>query len=163
MILFVFSDSHGDRLGLRQLLETAWTRYGTADYYLHCGDGARDMDSVAPLIYDRNPDAEIVQVRGNCDFYGDYPDEETVTVQGCRIFMTHGHHYSVKSSLYLLDDAARERHCSIALFGHTHDPLMEMRSALLLNPGSAQNGRMLALEISDTGKPRVHMINLNTN
>ena len=161
MTIFVFSDSHGDRVSLRRLLETGWERYGTADWYLHCGDGARDMDSIAPLIYDRNEKAEIAQVRGNCDFFGDYPDDETLDISGCRILMTHGHHYSVKTTLSYLNDAARDRGCQIALFGHTHEPLMEMRSALLLNPGAVQDGRMLVLEISLDGRPRVHMLHLD--
>ena len=160
MMAFVFSDSHGDRLGLRQLIEAGWERYGLPTHYLHCGDGAGDLQAAIPLIRMRHEDYQMMQVRGNCDFHFSLQEDAELSINGCRIYMTHGHHYGVKSSLYLLDEAARERQCSIALFGHTHQPTMEMRSVLMLNPGAAQDGRMLALEITDEGKPRVHMINI---
>ena len=58
----------------------------------------------------------------------------------------------MKQSYDWVEAAARERGCQAALFGHTHRPLCEQRSVLLLNPGSAADGRLAVLECGDEGR-----------
>ena len=157
MRALVVSDSHGDRYDLRRLIARGAERGVKIDAFLHCGDGAGDIGAVEAELLGHNPDMLIAAVRGNCDFLGGWPAEQVLTLGGLRILMTHGHHYAVKSSLTLLNDAVRSQDCAIALFGHTHEPCMEMRSALLLNTA---DGRMLILDIN-SGKPRVEMVRLD--
>ncbi len=157
--LLVMSDSHGDRMALRRIAEEVWKIYGPVDAYLHCGDGAGDFQAVADDFRAHDPGAVFFQVRGNCDGlrYADLPWQQVVEIGGTKLFMTHGHLQAVKSTMMLLNDDARGCGCSIALFGHTHEPAMEMYSVLLLNPGCASTGQYLVLELKDDGQPRIHL------
>lgn len=157
--LLVFSDSHGERMALRRIAEEVWRIYGPVDAYLHCGDGARDFEAVTDDLRAHDPDALFFGVRGNCDgmAFEDLPWQRIVGIGGVKIYLTHGHLQAVKSTLMILNDEARGCGCSIALFGHTHEPAMEMMSVLLLNPGCAHTGQYLVLEIRDDGQPRIHL------
>ena len=55
-----------------------------------------------------------------------------------RVFLTHGHLFGVKSGLDTLAAAAKDMGAQLALFGHTHQALLEERNGVtLLNPGAA--------------------------
>lgn len=154
----ILSDSHGDDSGLRYVLEQVWKQSGPVDAYFHLGDGARDFERAEGFIRGHDPRAQVICVKGNCDF-GD-PDTPLVVetrLGGANVLLTHGHAFHVKQTLAYLDDAARDRGCTIALYGHTHVPNFEMRSALLLNPGSVQDYRAALLDVDDQGraKPRL--------
>lgn len=158
MRALVMSDSHGSVDALRWLLEQCWQRVGPVDAYIHCGDGARDFEALQGLMLDRDANAALYSVRGNCDFLGaDMPGVLVAPFGGTKLFVTHGHLYRVKSTLYQLDEAAEEHGCAIALYGHTHEPLVETRRTLMINPGSAADGRMALLEVTD-GRPRVNLM-----
>ena len=147
MKAILLSDSHGDVTGLRWMLDQAWTRTGQVDAYFHMGDGALDMVHLSGYLRAHDPQAEIFCVRGNCDFHApNVRDTEVVTFGGSRILMTHGHDFQVKTTLELLDEEAEQQNCSIALYGHTHMPAMDMGRVLKINPGAAQDGRMGFLE-----------------
>ena len=150
----VVSDSHGYAAGLRMIAEDARRRFGALDACLHCGDGAGDVKAVEAFLRAHDPKILIWQVRGNCDSTGlwDVPVDRVVSLGGAQIYMTHGHFVAVKSTLTVLEDDTLEHECSIGLFGHTHEPCMEVRRALLLNPGCAHMGQYLVLEI-ENGKP----------
>ena len=156
-ILFV-SDSHGDRSGI-QLAAERLMLTAPLDAALHLGDGAADFVSLTAWFQRQNPNIILQGVRGNCDFSGDVPEEAELLLGGARIFMTHGHRFYVKSSLDWLDEEARNRDCTIALFGHTHQRAMEIKRTLLLNPGSIMDGHFGLLEI-DNGRPRVQLMDL---
>lgn len=157
--LLVTSDSHGQRMALRRIAEEVWSVYGPVDAYLHCGDGAGDFQDVMDDFRAHDPGAVFRQVRGNCDGmrFGDLPWQQVVEIGGTKLFLTHGHLQAVKSTLMILNDDARGCGCSIALFGHTHEPCMEMYSVLLLNPGCAAAGQYLVLELKDDGQPRIRL------
>jgi putative phosphoesterase len=56
---------------------------------------------------------------------------------GKKIFITHGHMYNVKSTLYELANEAISQKADIVLFGHTHNRYSEYRDEIhFLNPGS---------------------------
>ena len=76
---------------------------------------------------------------------------------GANVFMTHGHLYRAKSTYTYLDEAAYERGCTVTLFGHTHSPCVETRRTLMINPGSAADGRLALLELKE-GRPRVNLL-----
>ena len=159
--LLAVSDSHGDAAALERIIAASAKKYGVPDAVLHCGDGARDLDRVEDSLRALNPGILLYAVRGNCDGGGcaDIPSERVAEFDGTRLFMAHGHRHAVKSTIFVLDDAAREAGCAIALFGHTHVPFMHMASVLLLNPGCARMGQYLSLELRD-GRPRIHLDHL---
>ena len=159
--ILVVSDSHGYVQGLRRIAEEALKVWGSLDACLHCGDGARDLFRLEDFFRAGNPKIFLAAVRGNCDGEGcsDIPYERTITLGNTRIFMTHGHHLAVKSTLMLLSEDTRGAGCTI---GHTHEPCMEMLSALLLNPGCAHMGRYLILELQEDGQPRIHLESLRS-
>lgn len=161
MRALILSDSHGMGSNLMQLFDKAWQAIGPGpvDAYIHCGDGASDMERVRDLLSEHDPKAAIYCVRGNCDFGSDVPAEQLLTLGGMRILVCHGHRYHVKTDLIYLSMAARERGCQLALYGHTHIPDEEFGQVMMVNPGSAADGRMALLEIKD-GVPKVRMLNL---
>ncbi len=157
MKAILMSDSHGDAAGIRYLCQQAWARTGPVDAYFHMGDGAGDFELVKPFLRTHDPEAQFYNVRGNCDFYPPgIPRQLTVPFGDTLIFVTHGHDYRVKMTLELLGEAAEDEGCTIALYGHTHEPAMDMGRVLMLNPGSVQDGRIGFLEVTD-GRPRVQL------
>lgn len=158
MRCIVMSDSHGHDDNVRWMLEQLWKTTGPVDCYIHCGDGAYDFRRLESFIRARDEHAALYCVRGNNDFgIPDLQERLVLSLGGAKVLLTHGHRYHVKSTMTYLDDAAREYGCSLVLFGHTHLPAMEMCRALLVNPGSAADGRMALVEIND-GKPRVNLL-----
>lgn len=146
MRILVVSDSHGD---VRNLLETVRCN-SSAEVVIHCGDGAQDVSEVAPLF----PDKMFITVRGNCDVFSDVPFLENITLEGKKIFITHGNLFNVKSDLYQLSCAAREQNADMVLFGHTHIPTEIYDEGLyILNPGSLRGygGSYALVDITDKG------------
>ncbi len=123
----VMSDSHG-RSGA--VMRTRHL-FRETDYLVHLGDGSADMRPFMGLY----PDKTYI-LRGNCDFsYGE--DECVIETEGVRIFCCHGHRYGVKSGLTRLAEAAKEKDCTVALYGHTHIAAIEtVDGVLCINPGS---------------------------
>lgn len=130
MKLLVFSDSHGSP---GMMLEEVG-RHRTADAVIFLGDGQRDLE----LVRSRFPEIAFYTVRGNCDFGSDAPIQEILSLDGARIFCTHGHAYNVKFGLYTAVCAAREAGANLLLFGHTHQAMQTYDDGLyIVNPGSA--------------------------
>jgi len=136
--VIIVSDNHEAKEGLQDVLH----QHPNADYYFHCGDSnlSSDLDLMKPFI----------TVSGNTDYDYDYHDNEwCVLSSGDRIWMTHGHAYSVNRSTEGLVESAipdaelvipikyRTARTSIILYGHTHlvDVKME-KGLLIINPGS---------------------------
>ena len=120
MRLLVVSDIHGRYERLAKLIDSQ----KGIDALIFLGDGLSDLDRAD--AYDRG--ISVISVKGNCDgfsFLGrqSAPEETTVTFEGYKIFMLHGHTRGVKHSLANAIYAAQEREADILLFGHTHEPL----------------------------------------
>ena len=124
--ILIVSDSHGST----DLLEGIEKIHGhDADLMIHCGDSELAEDD--PAI------KSFKSVRGNCDFLANLPDDETHVINGVKIFVTHGHLYSVKSTLGNLFYKAKELQADIVCFGHSHILGAEMvDDVLFINPGS---------------------------
>ena len=137
MKIVTFSDSHGNTGILRDAVQQAM-RGAPIDVCVHCGDGARDMDAIAPILRDANPNVRIVSVRGNCDLCAfDVPALDIFKANGVTMLATHGHLYNVKTEYQSLLSAARERSAAVVFFGHTHRPLLEnVYGTYLINPGA---------------------------
>ena len=112
MRILVVSDTHRDQYSLEQ----AVLRQPKAEVVIHLGDGADE----AEMVKAKFPEKTFLQVRGNCDWGCDLPVEGEITLEGKKLFYTHGHAYNVKYGLYNICCAAREKKADIVLFGHTH-------------------------------------------
>lgn len=125
--MIILSDSHGNIKAVEALRSLILEN----DYAVHLGDGAGDMRS----LYREYPE-KIYFCSGNCDFASPYPMEGEIEVESVKIFYCHGHKYGVKSGLATLAAEAKRRDCNIALYGHTHRPLIsEIDGITLINPG----------------------------
>jgi putative phosphoesterase len=126
----IIGDTHGDRFAIAQCQAAV----GQVEAWLHLGDYARDAELL------RAEGTEVFSVAGNCDYAGQ--TERVVCLGGVRIFMAHGHRYGVNDSPARLVARARELHCTVALYGHTHVPLLdEGGDVLVLCPGSPSRPR----------------------
>ena len=124
-VLFV-SDSHGLTAELEMLVEK---HQDEVDLFIHCGDCELAPDHPALQNY--------VVVGGNCDFDDRFSEDIVEKIGNKTIFITHGHKYSVKSSLMKLAYKAREANADIACFGHSHFLGAEMAQGIFfINPGS---------------------------
>ena len=137
MRIIAVSDTHANLNYLRDAVQQALE--GPApDIWVHCGDGARDMDAVEPILLDAKPDMRIYRVRGNCDLsLHALPTMELFEAGGVRMIAAHGHTFSVKSQYEELLCKAESLGAKVAFFGHTHSPFLEnARGVYLINPGA---------------------------
>lgn len=153
----VFSDSHGDKQALADLLE----KMGCVDAVCFLGDIASDADYLESLVAVMPNHPRFYAVRGNNDYMCLLQDTLIAEIGGKRFYMTHGHRYRDLMSLAF---RARENEADAALFGHTHVPLCEEAyGVLLVNPGSAGNycrgGTARASMIEINGE-RMHVIDV---
>ena len=129
--LLVLSDSHGGRDAIERILKA---ESKNIDALIFLGDGLRDLE----LALTKYPRLRAYSVAGNCDYGALEPTDGLAAFDGVVIFYTHGHMYGVKYDLDTLADAAAARGAEVALFGHTHVPLVDYDGALwVMNPGAA--------------------------
>lgn len=141
MKVCVCSDSHGNAVGLQNMLEIE-----RPQVVLFLGDGERDFRDVS-LPYQ----TLMYAVAGNCDFMSMEPPWRKIELEGVPIFMTHGHYYGVKSGPYRLLERAAEERAQLVVHGHTHQmDLREENGITLLCPGSlgVQNRNYAVVEIN---------------
>mgnify|MGYP002153769295 CR=1 FL=1 len=124
----VISDTHGNYLAPLACLDDE----GGIDLIIHLGDEINDGRMLQNLT-----SIPVILVPGNCDHDAREPRELCGVLGGQRIFMTHGDIYRVKNGLDALARKAVSEKASVALFGHTHTPLvLEENGLLLVNPGT---------------------------
>ncbi|MBQ8135615.1 MAG: YfcE family phosphodiesterase [Clostridia bacterium] len=143
MKIIVFSDSHGDAVSMEEALK----KHRSAEVMIFCGDGSRDIQTIRSL----HPDKALFAVRGNCDWYCDFPDVLDLELCGKKIFVTHGHLFGVKQGLQRYIDHGHSNGYDIIIFGHTHKQLTSVEgNMLLLNPGAiGYGGKYAILEINE--------------
>lgn len=128
--IFVVSDTHGrieDFINYSKKLDKP-------DLIIHLGDYVEDGFEIKERM-----GIETIIVKGNCDFLinGNINEEEILTLNEKRIFITHGHRYNVKMDILDLFYRAKEEMADLVLFGHTHAPLISEEGGILfMNPGS---------------------------
>lgn len=148
MRIGVVSDSHGNLY----MLDKAIKLMGDIDVLIHLGDHSKDAINV-----NKKYSYELVYVAGNNDYAKPEDAERMVVIGGKRIFLTHGHRYSVALGLLQLGYKATELGAEIVLFGHTHRYLVDNNNGVFyLNPGSVsrprdQHSSAAVLTISDDG------------
>lgn len=129
MQILVVSDSHGDYVTFEKLVRSK----PKAEVVIFCGDGFRDFEEVRKNF----PEKMFIGVRGNCDWSCPLPFKEILSIEGKRIYVTHGHCENVKYGLDGLKFLASKEKADIVLYGHTHVPHIEHDGAMwIMNPGS---------------------------
>lgn len=130
--LLIISDTHN--MGLSSLPERLLTAMDEADYILHLGDGEADIQALQ-----RCYGGKLLFVRGNNDTTGE--KERTEVIGGCKILLTHGDLYGVRTRLEKLAERAKTEGASCVMFGHTHRQLItEQDGVTFINPGSLRDG-----------------------
>ena len=150
--IMIVSDSHGRQDNLRKV---AKVMDGSLDLVLHLGDAQCSQEELEQIMQ-----TPVCMVRGNCDSsLGGQPISRIEQIEGHSIFMTHGHQYGGLFGLDSMKEAAEENGCSILMFGHIHEPVIEPYSKIaVINPGSIslprQDGHRptyIIMHISDQG------------
>ncbi len=147
MRILVISDTHGRT---RTAIDIA--RRGGYDLVFHLGDNYSDGIEIA-----KKTDIVVHGVVGNCDF-SSLNEERTLTINGRKIKLIHGHKHNVKMTNMVLRDLVRKEKLDMLFYGHTHvvDAFCEGES-IIVNPGSLSLPRdgapsYVTLEIDEEGK-----------
>ncbi len=133
MKIAIVSDTHGRWQAVRQALAAE----KGLDYLFFLGDFDKDGQALAQAL-----GLSAYIVRGNCDELSRQEAELTVNLGGVKFLLCHGDHYQVKNTLIPLQLRGEEIGADIVCFGHTHQPLYEEGTPILLNPGSAAKPRL---------------------
>ncbi|UTY31057.1 metallophosphoesterase [Treponema putidum] len=191
--IILISDTHGN---VDTVIDILGREGKKSDAVLFSGDGLADfLNYITISQYEKElreaipPVAALVM--GNCDSkkyalnldagktesgfgFKKNPEQyleffEFIFLEACskKILLTHGHEFYVDFELNTILNFAREKSCSVAVFGHTHVPLIkEVNGILLVNPGSASRPRMGSnksygiLTMSKDAKPLMEFKNL---
>lgn len=134
MKVLLISDSHGYNDNIKKMakLEAPY------DQVLHMGDSGMEYSEIEKIL-----GKPVAFVNGNCDWGDAFPTEKIISLDGVKIFMTHGHKYRVHSGdLLLLEYKAQSEDVEAAFFGHTHVPYMGgVAGKIIFNPGSISSPR----------------------
>jgi uncharacterized protein len=139
----VMSDSHGNVALVRQILR----REALLTYWVHCGDGCRDLDhawvaETGGITVDASPKHTLVAVSGNCDSPVWAPRESVFEALGTRFLVFHGDRLRVQLDLQGAVDEAHRHDAQVVLYGHTHRADYRVDEGVhLFNPGSLQRGQ----------------------
>lgn len=129
MRIAVVSDTHGN---INSLLK-AIKKMGNFDLLIHLGDYVKDGEKLKTLL-----SIPAVIVKGNGDYSSGYKEDETIDINGKKIFLTHGHKYNVSWGYTSLYYRGLEIGAHIVLYGHTHIPVnLQEENMIIMNPGSA--------------------------
>lgn len=128
MYIGVVSDTHRYKNCMKKVVDAFYN----TKLIIHLGDNVQDVNEIRRIY-----SGPIINVRGNCDFDVDTPDERLEIISGKRFFITHGHKYDVKYSLSKLRHKALEQKADVVLFGHTHiSQIVYEEGIWFINPGS---------------------------
>lgn len=132
MKILVLSDSHAALRFMHHCVQKV-----QPDALIHLGDFYDDGEALGEAF----PGIPLYQVPGNCDRYRCPPgvmEMRLVTLDGVRLYLTHGHRHYVKQDTYALLADARKARAHGVLYGHTHVPncYQDTDGLWILNPGS---------------------------
>ncbi|MFZ5632610.1 MAG: YfcE family phosphodiesterase [Bacillota bacterium] len=136
----MLSDTHGILDHAFKAIEAM----GPIDLLIHAGDHYRDAAKIAAAV-----NVPVHAVVGNCDSRTEGPEEKILQLDGVTVFITHGHRYNVKISIYGLYNRAVELGAGVVVYGHTHVAGYGVtrisgyayRGLLIINPGSISKPR----------------------
>lgn len=141
MRMLVISDTHGYLEAARLVI----IERGPWDQIVHLGDSLQDVVDLAAELQ-----VNITAVPGNNEYPGAGPgaDEKALVfeLEGFRFYALHGHEMDVnpyagedifQAALREIANRAKFARAQVALFGHTHQPLLRDQDGILLvNPGA---------------------------
>ena len=113
----VVSDNHNES----GILYDIYEKHNDADVFLYLGDSEFQYDDTELSLYNR--------VKGNCDFYPEFPEENTISNNGINAFYTHGHLYQVNQTRMKLAEKAKTLNAQLAFYGHPGS-ISQSRSAV---------------------------------
>ncbi|MEB5700149.1 phosphoesterase [Staphylococcus saprophyticus] len=126
----IVSDNHTEQGVLFDVIN----HHDHIDVAIHLGD--------SEFAYDDSELSRFYRVKGNTDFYPEFPNEETIEIDGIKAFYTHGHLYNVNRSRMQLAEQAKSLGCQFAFYGHTHVAKHENIAGVhVINPGSISQSR----------------------
>ncbi len=140
MKVLVISDTHGYIYNAKKAID----RNPEIEMIIHLGDYYKDAVQLSQLY----PNIKFEYVYGNCDFgVGAVSAEKTIEIEGKKIFITHGHRYSVKWDYNRILSQAEIENAEVILFGHTHIAVVDNeKNILIVNPGSISESRSSSSE-----------------
>ena len=146
MKILIVSDTHRQNGNLCKVLAMVGDYI---DMLIHLGDAEGSEDYIREIA-----GCPVEIIAGNNDFFSRLPREREFMLGNYKVFLTHGHAYNVSFTTEHLKMEALARGAPIAMFGHTHRPLIDKNSPVtLLNPGSLsyprQDGRRPSYMIMD--------------
>lgn len=128
MKVLIVSDSHRYDENLYNVIE----KNKPFDMLIHCGDVEGSEFSIGERC-----GCDVKMVRGNNDFFSNLPKEIEFELGKYKVFLCHGHNYYVSMGTEMIVDEAKSRGVDIAIYGHTHRPVIEMiDGVMVINPGS---------------------------
>ena len=122
------SDTHGKDENFYKVLDIE----EPIDGIIHCGDfdGSEGKYAIAA-------NCPVYFVAGNNDYFSDLNRELEFTLDGHRVFLSHGHRSLVGMDLETIRSEGISRGAEIICFGHTHKPVAKtMGGVYVFNPGS---------------------------
>lgn len=139
MKILVLSDSHRVMRNVYKVLDALKDKI---DVLIHLGDVLEDTEKIKTAY----PELKVICVAGNCDYGAMEESCKNTEIGGKSFFITHGHNYSVKSSLTRLAYAAMEQNADVCLYGHTHYPVITRNNnMIIMNPGSISAPRGISV------------------
>jgi len=144
MRYIILSDSHGRVSLMEEVLEKE-----SAEAVIHLGDCTVDVDRLR-LIF---PHKTICGVKGNNDYFSDFPQSLILPFGSSRIFACHGHTHNVRRDESYLIASAKVNGCDIVLYGHTHNPVCKNTDGItVIKPGSGGYGGSYAVLENKNGE-----------
>lgn len=153
--ILIFSDTHGYTDPCIEIIR----KEPRIDAVIHAGDCTRDAEDLKYIF----PDLPVYYVKGNNDFLSDAPSEMTFSVDGVKIFVTHGHEQRVKYELayHTLRAYASKLSPNLVIFGHTHIPYTAYDDNMVtLNPGSIKDSKTYAVAEIEKGSLKTRIFDI---
>lgn len=123
MKIVLMSDSHGKN----QWIDLIMNLHSDADAFLHCGD-IECSEQAYPMMK---------TVRGNNDYFGNFPDKIKLHLGTHHVLMMHSHLCYARDRMAYMSKIAKEEGCDTVFFGHTHVAVDKIVDGIrLINPGS---------------------------
>lgn len=149
MKILIVSDTHRHDKNLLKVLEME----KPIDSLIHLGD----IEGSEELIT-KNAGCQCYMVAGNNDYFSTLNKDIRTRIGKYWVLMTHGHNYYVSLGYERITLEALSQGMNIAMFGHTHRPVVEeSHGVILVNPGSLSYPRQAG------NKPSYIIMNIDEN
>ncbi len=130
----VISDTHGFNEYVYDMLNME----NNIDFLIHLGDNMEDYNIITSKLHGINS----LYIIGNHDMSWLEPKEVLITVDGIKIYATHGDKANIKLGIDDLLKRGKELGCDIILYGHTHiQKCFKKDGIIVINPGSISQPR----------------------